>query len=76
MARIMIGDGRSDFCVSERVDYVLAKASLLKHAVAKDLPHAAYADFKEAKDLLAQWLAEQALLPGTVAKAVTHHRAR
>ncbi len=55
--RIMVGDGRSDFCISERVEYVLAKASLLRHATALALPHAAFNDFDEATTLLAARLA-------------------
>ena len=56
--RIMVGDGRSDFCISERVEYVLAKASLLQHATARALPHAAFRDFDEATALLAARLAQ------------------
>ena len=56
--RIMIGDGRSDFCVSERVDFVLAKSALLRHAKSRNLPHAAFTDFHEAAQLLLQWVSE------------------
>jgi 2,3-diketo-5-methylthio-1-phosphopentane phosphatase len=53
---IMVGDGRSDFCVAGRADLVLAKSALLRHCNAANLPHFAFADFGEATDLLAGWL--------------------
>ena len=53
---IMVGDGRSDFCVAGRADLVLAKGSLLKHCSAKDLPHYGFETFDEATALLARWL--------------------
>ncbi|MGO3742031.1 MtnX-like HAD-IB family phosphatase [Kerstersia sp.] len=59
-ARVLyIGDGRSDFCVAGRADFVLAKASLLAHCRQQRLPHAAFEDFHEAL----------ALLPGILAPA-------
>lgn len=54
--RIVIGDGRSDFCVAQRADLVLAKGSLARHCRASDLPHFAIADFAEAKGVFAGWL--------------------
>jgi 2,3-diketo-5-methylthio-1-phosphopentane phosphatase len=57
--RILVGDGRSDFCLAGRADLVLAKSALLEHCVEKDLPHLAFGDFGEATDLLARWLEER-----------------
>lgn len=54
--RIVVGDGRSDFCMAGRADLVLAKGSLLEHCVQAALPHRAFASFAEATDLLAGWL--------------------
>jgi len=53
---IVVGDGRSDFCLAERADLVLAKGSLLEHCRKADLPHFGFADFDEATRLLARWL--------------------
>lgn len=53
---IMVGDGRSDFCVAERADLVLAKGSLREHCRTKGLPHCAFDTFDEAAALLARWL--------------------
>jgi len=58
--RIVVGDGRSDFCVSERADLVLAKGSLARHCRTNDLPHFEIKCFDEATARLATWLAEQA----------------
>lgn len=58
--RIVVGDGRSDFCVAGRADLVLAKGALADHCRAAGLPHLAFADFDEATLLLADWLADRA----------------
>jgi 2-hydroxy-3-keto-5-methylthiopentenyl-1-phosphate phosphatase len=68
---IMVGDGRSDFCVAGRADLVLAKGSLLKHCRANDLPHYEFDTFEEATALLARWLDAR----GT-AVAMSHESAR
>lgn len=54
--RIVVGDGRSDFCVAGRADLVLAKSALLDHCRATEMPHFAFADFHEASRLMADWL--------------------
>jgi 2,3-diketo-5-methylthio-1-phosphopentane phosphatase len=54
--RIMVGDGRSDFCVAGRVDLVLAKGELARHCRASDLAHFPFSGFAEATELLAHWL--------------------
>ena len=54
--RVVIGDGRSDFCVAGRADLVLAKSALLDHCRATEMPHFAFADFHEASRLMADWL--------------------
>jgi 2,3-diketo-5-methylthio-1-phosphopentane phosphatase len=56
---ILVGDGRSDFCLAERADLVLAKASLLDHCRSKRLPHIAFENFDDATKLLAGWLEER-----------------
>lgn len=58
---IVVGDGRSDFCVAARADFVLAKASLLTHCMTNALPHVAFRDFAEARELLSSWVAARAI---------------
>ena len=60
LVRIVVGDGRSDFCVAERADLVLAKSSLVRHCRSSNLPHFAFSIFDEATQLLAAWVEEQA----------------
>ena len=69
--RILVGDGRSDFCLAERADMVLAKDSLLGHCRKSGLPHIAFENFDEATRLLAGWLEERvAATAGRAARAV------
>jgi len=55
-ARILVGDGRSDFCFAGRADLVLAKGALLDHCARSGHPHIAFADFREASELLLTWI--------------------
>jgi 2,3-diketo-5-methylthio-1-phosphopentane phosphatase len=59
LARIVVGDGRSDFCVAGRADLVLSKASLTKHCRDNGIPHVAFSGFAEAIDLFCGWLEER-----------------
>jgi 2-hydroxy-3-keto-5-methylthiopentenyl-1-phosphate phosphatase len=54
--RVVVGDGRSDFCVSEQADFVLAKDKLVAHARAKHLPHVSFTTFADASRKLSAWL--------------------
>ncbi len=56
---ILIGDGRSDFCLADRADLVLAKSSLLEHCRKNNLPHIPFQTFDQATALLAAWLDER-----------------
>jgi 2-hydroxy-3-keto-5-methylthiopentenyl-1-phosphate phosphatase len=60
--QIMIGDGRSDFCISRRVDLVFAKGALAKHCEANNLAHYAIADFRDATRLMKRWLSAGVVL--------------
>ncbi len=53
---IVIGDGRSDFCIAGRADLVLAKAKLIEECRAAGLPHLPFRGFEEAAVLLEGWL--------------------
>ncbi|TDP46392.1 MtnX-like HAD-IB family phosphatase [Zavarzinia compransoris] len=66
---VLIGDGRSDFCAADTVDFVLAKSSLLDHCRANALPHAAFGSFSEIPHLLARHLPVAAGRPASAAPA-------
>lgn len=57
--RIMIGDGRSDFCIASSAHFVLAKSKLLEHCRANDLPHKGFKNFADANRIIAHWFAQQ-----------------
>lgn len=44
---ILIGDGRSDFCLAERADYVFAKKSLIEHCTSKKIHHHPFDEFSQ-----------------------------
>jgi 2,3-diketo-5-methylthio-1-phosphopentane phosphatase len=54
--RILIGDGRSDFCAAESADLVFAKGALAEHCQANGLAYQVFGNFAGAITLLAQWL--------------------
>lgn len=49
---LLIGDGASDFCAADRVDFVFAKNRLIEHCRAAGIPYAPIASFDEALALL------------------------
>jgi 2,3-diketo-5-methylthio-1-phosphopentane phosphatase len=53
---VVVGDGRSDFCLAERADLVLAKGALLEHCRDTRLLHFGFEGFDEATELLTGWL--------------------
>jgi 2-hydroxy-3-keto-5-methylthiopentenyl-1-phosphate phosphatase len=60
---LMIGDGRSDFCVAQTADFVFAKDKLLVHCREHGIPHEAFADFAEAEMLLKLLIQRQLVAP-------------
>jgi len=56
--RVLVGDGRSDFCPAEIADYVLAKRALSEHCQAMGLNHASIASFADATLLLRDWISK------------------
>jgi 2-hydroxy-3-keto-5-methylthiopentenyl-1-phosphate phosphatase len=54
--RVVIGDGRSDFCMSTRADYVIAKGTLADYCRSRGHPHATFTDFDDVTAHLAAWL--------------------
>jgi hypothetical protein len=64
---IMIGDGKSDFCIARRCDLVLAKGQLREHCRQHGVTHVAIENFSDATRVVSQWLAK-GLNPGSKAK--------
>jgi len=60
LPRIVVGDGRSDFCMAKQADLVLAKGLLEEHCRQNGLPHQPFKDFTAATRLLADWLDQAA----------------
>jgi 2,3-diketo-5-methylthio-1-phosphopentane phosphatase len=53
---VVIGDGRSDFCMAVRAGYVIAKGALADFCRARALPHAPFGNFDDVTQRLAEWL--------------------
>jgi 2-hydroxy-3-keto-5-methylthiopentenyl-1-phosphate phosphatase len=54
---VVIGDGRSDFCMSVHADFVIAKGSLVDFCRRRGLSYASFANFDHATQHLSRWLA-------------------
>ena len=52
---IVVGDGRSDFCIARRADLVLAKSKLIEECQNSGMPHFAFRSFDEATEHLKGW---------------------
>jgi len=61
--RVVMGDGRSDFCMAAAADHVIAKGALARNCLSLGRPHAEFADFDEATASLSVWLATTAHPP-------------
>ena len=57
---ITVGDGRSDFCIAERSQLVLAKERLAAHCRTKNIPHWPIDSFGDATSFLNGWLPRNA----------------
>jgi 2-hydroxy-3-keto-5-methylthiopentenyl-1-phosphate phosphatase len=55
-ACVVVGDGRSDFCMAARARFVIAKGALADFCRARGLAHASFRNFDDATRLLAEWL--------------------
>jgi 2-hydroxy-3-keto-5-methylthiopentenyl-1-phosphate phosphatase len=53
---LLIGDGASDFCAADRVDFVFAKHRLIEHCRAAGIPYMPITGFEDALALLPQLL--------------------
>ena len=53
---LLIGDGASDFCAADRVDFVFAKHRLVEYCRASGIPYVPITGFEDALDLLPRLL--------------------
>lgn len=72
---ILIGDGRSDFCLAEKADHVFSKGRLTALCAERGLPHAAFQCFSELSALLGG-VCENLPLPGTPSRLNVAMKAR
>lgn len=55
MLKVVVGDGRSDFCVADHADLVFAKSTLRDLCEAGGMPHVPFRDFHDIVGHLAEW---------------------
>ncbi|GLQ95953.1 HAD-IB family phosphatase [Dyella mobilis] len=53
---LLIGDGASDFCAADRVDFVFAKHRLIEHCRAAGIPYVPITGFEDALEMLPRLL--------------------
>jgi 2-hydroxy-3-keto-5-methylthiopentenyl-1-phosphate phosphatase len=63
---LLIGDGASDFCAADRVDFVFAKHRLIEHCRAAGIDYVPITGFEDALEFLPK------LLNGTLASHGHH----
>ena len=61
LPHVVIGDSRSDFCMSTRADYVIAKGTLADYCGARGQAHSSFGDFNDVIACLSAWLARKGL---------------
>jgi 2-hydroxy-3-keto-5-methylthiopentenyl-1-phosphate phosphatase len=66
---VVIGDGRSDFCMAAGADYVIAKGTLAGHCRSLGWPHVTLTDFDDVTAHLSGWLATAGRAPAKAARA-------
>jgi len=54
--RILIGDGRSDFCAASTADLVIAKGALAEHCRRNRIGFAPFADFADTTTIMSRWI--------------------
>ena len=55
--RVLVGDGRSDFCAASAADLVIAKGALAVYCGKNRIPFEPFTDFAGASTVLARWIA-------------------
>jgi len=70
--RVVIGDGRSDFCMSTCADFVIAKGALADYCSSRGQPHATFTDFHDVTAHLVAWLTTVDLAPAKAPRMFAH----
>ena len=52
---VLIGDGKSDACISGLADIVFAKGSLIKHCEKNQIKHHKFQTFADVLTIIKQW---------------------
>ena len=73
--RILIGDGRSDFCAAGTVDLCLAKGKLIDHCRQTGIPHVAFRDFNDVTRIMSD-LVSGRVTPAALVQAKEAKHAR
>ena len=69
---VLVGDGRSDFCLARRADFVLAKGELAAFCAVEGIPHQAISGFADALPLLEPLRARRAASPSRLTLEDVH----
>ena len=52
---VLVGDGRSDFCLAKSADHVFAKGSLIRFCEKENIPHTPFATFSDVLAVVSEW---------------------
>ncbi len=70
--RVLIGDGRSDFCAAATADLVIANGALAIYCGNNRIPFERFTDFAGAAMVLARWLAALGRHPSSQSEETAH----
>jgi len=61
---VLIGDGKSDACLSLHADIVFAKSSLIKHCEKNNVKHHTFNTFDDVLKIVKTWKPQENKIPG------------
>jgi 2-hydroxy-3-keto-5-methylthiopentenyl-1-phosphate phosphatase len=70
VTKVVIGDGRSDFCWSRNADILFAKDKLLTHCKSQNIGCNPYENFVQIRVLLDELMTAPEMVPGTFGEVV------
>lgn len=69
---ILVGDGKSDYCLAKHADVVFAKGKLINHCEQENIPFTGFQTFTEVLEIIMQWDIEKQWPDSVTAKPLKY----